>query len=71
MVEALPQASIDYMTAKIPMRRCGELDQAAQMICVDRFTRLHQRLHLRPHQWRARDLLTLKRPLRTARGRLI
>ena len=32
MVEALPQAVIDYMTAKIPMRRCGELDEAAQMI---------------------------------------
>ena len=32
MVEALPQATIDYMTAKIPMRRCGELDEAAQMI---------------------------------------
>ena len=32
MVAALPQATIDYMTAKIPMRRCGELDEAAQMI---------------------------------------
>jgi 3-oxoacyl-[acyl-carrier protein] reductase len=32
MVEALPQATIDYMTAKIPMRRCGELKEAAQMI---------------------------------------
>ncbi|MBX6320630.1 MAG: SDR family oxidoreductase [Rhodospirillaceae bacterium] len=32
MVEALPQATIDYMTAKIPMRRCGELSEAAQMI---------------------------------------
>jgi NAD(P)-dependent dehydrogenase (short-subunit alcohol dehydrogenase family) len=32
MVEALPQATIDYMTAKIPMRRCGELEEAAQMI---------------------------------------
>lgn len=32
MVDALPQATIDYMTAKIPMRRCGELDEAAQMI---------------------------------------
>ena len=28
MVEALPQATIDYMTAKIPMRRCGELELA-------------------------------------------
>ena len=32
MVDALPQATVDYMTAKIPMRRCGELDEAAQMI---------------------------------------
>jgi len=32
MVEALPQATIDYMTAKIPMGRCGELDEAAAMI---------------------------------------
>ena len=32
MVEALPQATIDYMTAKIPMRRCGELDEVAAMI---------------------------------------
>jgi 3-oxoacyl-[acyl-carrier protein] reductase len=32
MVDALPQATIDYMTAKIPMRRCGELEEAAQLI---------------------------------------
>ena len=32
MVAALPQATIDYMTAKIPMHRCGELDEAAQLI---------------------------------------
>src|SRR5262249_42421159 len=32
MVDALPQQTVDYMTAKIPMRRCGELDEAAQMI---------------------------------------
>jgi NAD(P)-dependent dehydrogenase (short-subunit alcohol dehydrogenase family) len=32
MVDALPQATVDYMTAKIPMRRCGELEEAAQMI---------------------------------------
>ncbi len=32
MVDALPQATIDYMTAKIPMRRCGELDEAARII---------------------------------------
>jgi NAD(P)-dependent dehydrogenase (short-subunit alcohol dehydrogenase family) len=32
MVAALPQATVDYMTAKIPMKRCGELDEAAEMI---------------------------------------
>jgi 2-dehydro-3-deoxy-L-rhamnonate dehydrogenase (NAD+) len=32
LVDALPQATVDYMTAKIPMRRCGELLEAAQMI---------------------------------------
>ena len=32
MVDALPQATVDYMTAKIPMRRCGELEEAAQII---------------------------------------
>ncbi len=32
MVDAMPQASQDYMTAKIPMGRCGELEEAAQMI---------------------------------------
>ena len=32
MVEALPQATVDYMTAKIPMRRCGTLQEVAAMI---------------------------------------
>jgi 3-oxoacyl-[acyl-carrier protein] reductase len=32
MVEALPEATIKYMTDKIPMKRCGELAEAAQMI---------------------------------------
>ena len=32
MVDALPQATVDYMTAKIPMRRTGTLDEAAEMI---------------------------------------
>lgn len=32
LVDAMPKASQDYMTAKIPMRRCGELEEAAQMI---------------------------------------
>jgi NAD(P)-dependent dehydrogenase (short-subunit alcohol dehydrogenase family) len=33
MVDALPQATITYMTDKIPMKRCGELEEAAQ-ICA-------------------------------------
>jgi 2-dehydro-3-deoxy-L-rhamnonate dehydrogenase (NAD+) len=32
MVGALPEATVKYMTDKIPMRRCGELEEAAQMI---------------------------------------
>jgi 3-oxoacyl-[acyl-carrier protein] reductase len=32
MVDALPEAQIKYMTDKIPMHRCGELDEAAAMI---------------------------------------
>ena len=32
MVAAMPQAQVDYMTAKIPMKRCGELSEAAEMI---------------------------------------
>jgi NAD(P)-dependent dehydrogenase (short-subunit alcohol dehydrogenase family) len=32
MVDALPQATVDYMTAKIPMRRCGTLEEVAAMI---------------------------------------
>jgi 3-oxoacyl-[acyl-carrier protein] reductase len=32
MVEVLPQATVDYMTAKIPMRRCGTLEEVSQMI---------------------------------------
>ncbi len=32
LVEALPQATIDYMTAKIPMRRCGTLEEVAAMV---------------------------------------
>ena len=30
--DAMPQEQIDYMTAKIPMGRCGTLDEAASMI---------------------------------------
>ena len=32
MVDALPQATVDYMTAKIPMGRCGELEEVAATI---------------------------------------
>jgi 3-oxoacyl-[acyl-carrier protein] reductase len=32
MVAALPDATIKYMTDKIPMKRTGELEEAAQMI---------------------------------------
>ncbi len=32
MVEALPKATADHIISKIPMRRCGELDEAAAMI---------------------------------------
>jgi 3-oxoacyl-[acyl-carrier protein] reductase len=32
LVEVLPQATVDYMTAKIPMRRCGTLEEVAAMI---------------------------------------
>jgi 3-oxoacyl-[acyl-carrier protein] reductase len=32
MVDALPQATVDYMVAKIPMKRCGELEEAAKLI---------------------------------------
>ncbi len=32
MVEALPQATVEYMTGKIPMRRCGTLQEVAALI---------------------------------------
>jgi 3-oxoacyl-[acyl-carrier protein] reductase len=32
LVDALPEATIKYMTDKIPMRRCGELEECAAMI---------------------------------------
>jgi 3-oxoacyl-[acyl-carrier protein] reductase len=32
MVAAMPQQQVDYMTAKIPMKRVGELAEAAEMI---------------------------------------
>lgn len=32
MVAAMPEAQVRYMTEKIPMRRCGELAEAARLI---------------------------------------
>lgn len=32
MVDALPAAQVTYMTDKIPMKRCGELSEAAELI---------------------------------------
>jgi 3-oxoacyl-[acyl-carrier protein] reductase len=32
MVAALPEAQVAYMTDRIPMKRCGELEEAAEMI---------------------------------------
>lgn len=32
MVAALPKATVEYMTSKIPMRRCGTLDEIAALV---------------------------------------
>jgi 2-dehydro-3-deoxy-L-rhamnonate dehydrogenase (NAD+) len=32
LVDALPEATVKYMTDKIPMRRCGELTEVASLI---------------------------------------
>ncbi|MBL8581441.1 MAG: SDR family oxidoreductase [Rhizobiaceae bacterium] len=32
MVDAMPEAQVTYMTDKIPMKRCGELSEAADLI---------------------------------------
>lgn len=32
MVAAMPEAQVTYMTDRIPMKRCGELEEAAEMI---------------------------------------
>ena len=32
MVAAMPEQQVKYMTDKIPMKRCGELEEAAEMI---------------------------------------
>ena len=32
LVEVLPEATVKYMTDKIPMKRCGTLEEAARMI---------------------------------------
>ncbi len=31
MVDAMPPEQVDYMTSRIPMQRCGELDEIAQL----------------------------------------
>ena len=33
MVDAMPEAQVKYMTAKIPMGRCGTLDEVASLAC--------------------------------------
>ncbi|HTN07393.1 SDR family NAD(P)-dependent oxidoreductase [Agriterribacter sp.] len=33
LVDAMPEAQVKYMTDKIPMKRCGTLDEAADMAC--------------------------------------
>ena len=52
MVAAMPEHQVKYMTDKIPMKRTGELDEAAAMIdlIVSAGMLLHHRLHLRPHR---------------------
>jgi 3-oxoacyl-[acyl-carrier protein] reductase len=32
MVDAMPEEQVEYMTSRIPMRRCGTLEEAAAMI---------------------------------------
>lgn len=32
LVDAMPPEQVDYMTSRIPMRRCGTLDEVAEMI---------------------------------------
>ncbi len=32
LVDALPQATVEYMTQRIPMQRCGTLEEAASMV---------------------------------------
>ena len=33
MVDAMPDAQVKYMTDKIPMKRCGTLEEVANMAC--------------------------------------
>ena len=33
MVEGMPQAQVEYMTSKIPMGRCGTLDEVSSLAC--------------------------------------
>ena len=33
MVDGMDPAQVDYMTSKIPMKRCGTLDEVASLVC--------------------------------------
>ena len=33
ILDQLPQSQVDYMRAKIPMGRLGEIDESAAMVC--------------------------------------
>jgi 3-oxoacyl-[acyl-carrier protein] reductase len=32
LVEAMPEEQVNYMTAKIPMKRCGSLQEIADLV---------------------------------------
>ena len=32
MVEAMPDSQVKYMTDKIPMKRCGQIDEIAALV---------------------------------------
>jgi NAD(P)-dependent dehydrogenase (short-subunit alcohol dehydrogenase family) len=58
MVQALPDQQVKYMTDKIPMGRCGSLDELVANGGIYRFSQLqlYYRIHFRPHR-RTRNLL--------------
>lgn len=67
MVAALPDTRVKYMTDKIPMQRCGTLDEAPATGDFHRVTRgkIHHRFHLRS-QRRPRGILMVLPPGLTA-----